>query len=790
VENPSRVPVVSLEWEEQYARLCEAARSFIFRVNAEGHLTILTPPLATLAGWPAREWATRPVVELLHPDDVEAGKQAIARVLQGEVPEPFEIRLRTPTGSYRHVLCTVLPEEDEAHRVHALLGLGNDITDRVRAQEGLRRAERLLRMAEAIAGFGSGEWRVGGEAVVSSEGLFRVHGLEPGPEPLRRPALLARVHREDSARVEAEFRSAESEAGPFGFDYRIERADGAIRLVECRGESLAGRDGAVERLVATCLDVTTRRERNLGAALARLAREGTRADADLDSSLRLLTETAALALDVPRVNVWVFGPERDRLRCVDAFEAGRGHSLLGDLVAERYPSYFRALEELRTIDVFDARSDPRTRELRETYLDPHRVSSFLDAPILLSGRVEGVVCHEQTERPRDWTAEEKGFAASIADLVSLNLETDRRRQAEKALRDRDEQHRFLLETAQAVVWRGDPSTLRFTFVSREAQALLGYPVDRWTLEPDFFRERVHPEDRDWAVASRAAAGRESRDHQVEFRMLAANGRVVWVRDIVRIVRDVQGRGIESVGVMIDVTERRGAEEELRQSRERLRDLSAHVEWAREEERASISRSIHDDLGQALTALKFELAALRHGAAEGAPSADQLGRIDGMTELVMGTVDHVRRIAQELRPGLLDDLGLVAALEWQVQEFQDRTRIECRLQQDLGDIRLPRVLATTCFRTVQEALTNVARHSAAHRAEVRISHGPGRLLLEISDDGRGIDQDELRSARSLGLLGMKERARRLGGDVSVNGARGRGTTVALSVPWAEPGADPA
>ncbi len=784
MENRSTVPVVSHEWERQYARLCEAAWSFIFRVSADGHLRVVTPPLETLAGWPAREWATRSVVDFLHPDDVVIGKKAIARVLTGEVLEPFEVRIRTPTGSYRHVSCTVLPEEDSAHRVQALLGLANDVTSRVRAEDRLRRAERLLRMAETIAGFGSGEWKAGGDAVASSEGLFRVHGLEARPEPLPLEGLLALVHHEDRARVLAEFQAAEGQTGLFAFEYRSERPDGAIRLIECRGESLAGPAGAVERLVATCLDVTTRRERNLGPALARLAREVTRPDADLEPSLRVLTETAAAALDVPRVNVWVFSPERDRLQCVDAFEVGRGHFLLSDLDAARYPSYFRALEELRTIDAFDARQDPRTRDLRASYLEPNRVTSFLDAPILLSGRVEGVVCHEQTERPRDWTAEEKGFATSIADLVSLNLETDRRRQIEKTLRERDEQHRFLLETAQAVVWRGDPRMLRFTFVSREAQALLGYPVAAWTEEPDFLREHVHPDDRDWAVGSRATAGREGRDHQVEFRMLAANGRVVWVRDMVRIVRDLEGRGVESVGVMIDVTERRAAEEELRHSREQLRDLSAHVEWAREEERATISRSIHDDLGQALTALKFELSALRGGALAGVAPAELCARIDGMSELVMGTVDHVRRIAQELRPGLLDDLGLVAALEWQAQEFQARTKVECRLYSDLGDIRLPRPLATTCFRTAQEALTNVARHAAARRAEVRLHRRSGRLVLEISDDGRGIETDELRSARSLGLLGMKERARRLGGDVSITGTPGRGTTVTLSVPWAE------
>jgi two-component system sensor histidine kinase UhpB len=476
---------------------------------------------------------------------------------------------------------------------------------------------------------------------------------------------------------------------------------------------------------------------------------------------------------VPRVNVWVFGSDRDRLHCLDAFEQGVGHSKMGDLLARLYPSYFRALEELRTIDAFDARHDPRTRELRESYLEPNHVTSFLDAPILLSGRVEGVVCHEETAASREWTADERAFAAAVADLVSLSLETDRRRRLERALQEREEQYRFLLETAQAVVWRGDPDAGRIRFVSREAGALLGYPAERWTAEPGFLRAHVHPADREWATAGGEAPR--------EFRMLAADGRVVWVRNLVRAVRDAAGRPLEGVGVMIDVSERRAAEEELRQSREQLRDLSAHVEWAREEERANIARSIHDDLGQALTALKFELSALRAGVGAGAPAADLVAGIDQMTALVTGTVDHVRRIAKELRPGLLDDLGLVAALEWQVQEFSDTTRIPCAFHPVPGELRLPRPLATTFFRTAQEALTNVARHAQARRAEVRLLRQGARLVLEVEDDGRGIGAEELRSARSLGLLGMKERARRLGGDVSIEGHPGRGTKVALAVP---------
>ena len=362
---------------------------------------------------------------------------------------------------------------------------------------------------------------------------------------------------------------------------------------------------------------------------------------------------------------------------------------------------------------------------------------------------------------------------------------------EKALREGEEQHRFLLETAQAVVWRGDPSMLRFTFVSREAQALLGYPVERWTEEPDFFREHVHPEDRDWALGSRVAAVREGRDHQVEFRMLAANGRVVWVRDMVRIVRDVQGRGIESVGVMIDVTERRLAEEELRQSREQLRDLSAHVEWAREEERATISRSIHDDLGQALTALKFELSALRAGAPRRAPLPESsCDRIDGMSELVMGTVDHVRQIAKELRPGLLDDLGLVAALEWQAQEFQART--EGRVPPALGARRHPPAAPAGHHLLPNRAGSAHERGAPRRRASGRGAASPTLRPARARDLGRRArDRDRRAPQRSFaGASGDEGTGPAAGGDVSITGTAGRGTTVPLSVPWAERGPRPA
>jgi signal transduction histidine kinase len=212
-----------------------------------------------------------------------------------------------------------------------------------------------------------------------------------------------------------------------------------------------------------------------------------------------------------------------------------------------------------------------------------------------------------------------------------------------------------------------------------------------------------------------------------------------------------------------------------------------VEWAREEERRTISREIHDELGQALTALKIDLAHLssraRDGGAGITPEALQ-ERLRGMAALTEDTIDRVRRLARELRPGVLDDLGLEAAIEWQAQEFEARTGIVCRVSSDLGDSKLPRPLATAFFRTFQESLTNVARHAGARQVDVGLRRKRGRLTLEVSDDGRGISDEAVAGAKSLGLLGMRERARRLGGQFAISGALGQGTTVTLSVPLPE------
>lgn len=228
----------------------------------------------------------------------------------------------------------------------------------------------------------------------------------------------------------------------------------------------------------------------------------------------------------------------------------------------------------------------------------------------------------------------------------------------------------------------------------------------------------------------------------------------------------------------DVTERHHAEERLRSSHQQLRALAARIHSIKEEESARIAREIHDELGQALTGLKMDLKWLEKHLPDTPPLHN---RIASMTELITGTISVVRRIATELRPSVLDALGLVPALEWQAQEFQSRTGIACQVESPSPDLHFSSEQSIALFRILQEALTNVLRHS--HASSVRIalsSHGESALLI-IHDNGRGITDSEVADPHSLGLLGMRERIQPLDGTVQISGGPDQGTTVTVSLP---------
>ncbi len=228
-----------------------------------------------------------------------------------------------------------------------------------------------------------------------------------------------------------------------------------------------------------------------------------------------------------------------------------------------------------------------------------------------------------------------------------------------------------------------------------------------------------------------------------------------------------------------IASHRKTEEELTVSREQLRDLAASLQSACEEERMRISREIHDELGQSLTALKFDLAAA--GTLPASGHAQLAGRTKSMIRIVDSILETVKRISRELRPGMLDDLGLPAAIEWQAKEFQERTRIPCEVVVVPEEMTVDPDRSTAIFRIFQEALTNAARHAGATNVEATLESRNGTVCLEVRDNGRGITKEEMSRPMSLGILGMRERARWWGGEVRIEGTPGSGTVVTATLP---------
>jgi signal transduction histidine kinase len=226
-------------------------------------------------------------------------------------------------------------------------------------------------------------------------------------------------------------------------------------------------------------------------------------------------------------------------------------------------------------------------------------------------------------------------------------------------------------------------------------------------------------------------------------------------------------------------QRRRAEEQLRESHEQLRALSVYLQSVREEERTRIAREVHDELGQALTSCKLDLSWIAHRLPREPKSLLQKAR--QLSDGLDATIGTVRRISSELRPGVLDHLGLSAALEWQANEFQNRTGIKCQVLANIQDAQLPQDLNTAFFRIFQEALTNIIRHAGATQVSVRLKEAAGRIILHVKDNGRGISESDLGSG-SLGVIGMRERAALLGGHFKISRMpKAGGTHVTVSIP---------
>jgi PAS domain S-box-containing protein len=374
-------------------------------------------------------------------------------------------------------------------------------------------------------------------------------------------------------------------------------------------------------------------------------------------------------------------------------------------------------------------------------------------------------------------------SGKIVGTLSSGEDITERRRAEAELRKAEEQYRNIFDQALEGIYRSSPEG-RCLAANPAFAKMLGYdsPEDIVSSVTDAAHQLwVDPADR-LRYARQIEENETVRGYETP--LMRKDGSKIWVSASCRRVPGPDGKTLYFEGFVEDITERKQAAEDFERSRDQLRALAGRLQSAREEERKRVSREIHDELGQALTAIKMDLAlVLQDLPPDQEPKAH---RARAAMMLLNQTLQSVRRIATELRPSMLDDLGLVAALEWAAEDFQARTGTECSVLLPEQDITLDPERATALFRIFQETLTNIARHAAATEVNARLTNHDGVLLLEVRDNGKGVKHEQLSAATSLGILGMRERALLLGGDLTITGAPGQGTMVSARIPVGENG----
>lgn len=724
--------------QERYQLLVTKANDIIYRTDASGRFTFVNPVAMRIMKYTEAELLGRRFIELIHPEHQQAAERFYGRQFTRRQPTTYyEFLALAKDGSEVWIGQNVQVLLEEG-KVIGFQAVARDITERKRAEEALQESEERLRSIVQSTGDAIILMDTRGNVAFWNSGAEKIFGYsseEIFGQPVTRiiPKRFHEAHLRGVARVAAAGRlTVQADM----FELIGLKKDGTEFPLEF---SLAAWTAKSKLFITGIIrDISARRH--------------------AETALRESEERFRRIMENSPVLIFIKNVEGRYLQISRQFETLfrlTQSEIVGKTDLDVFPPAQAAMFRANDRKVLESAAPMEFEEVA-VYEDGPHTSLVAKFPLLdAEGRCYALC----------------GIATDITD----------RKKAEEEKQKLAKDRLLLLESTGEGIYGLDREG-RCTFINSAASRMLGYQPDE--LLGQDMHTRIHHSLRD------GVAYHPTRCH-IHQTLVDGKGRkvddeVYWRKDGTAFPVEYssfpvieQGLVTGAVVVFLDITDRKRAQQQLTASHDQLRKLTARLESVREEERILIAREIHDELGQALTGVKLELSLLRDQLSDVAPIVHH--RLDSIFRLVDATIQSVRRIATELRPIVLDQLGLIPAIEWQTQEFQSRTGIQCRLDIYLRSACLSQPASTAMFRIFQEILTNVVRHANASTVKITLQEQAGGLVLEVQDNGCGITDDQLADPQSLGLVGMRERALLLGGNITFAGTRGSGTTVRVRIP---------
>ncbi len=770
--------------EELFRTLSRVAPVGIFRNDSDGKCTYANEKILEIMGCTLEEVLGDGWQNAIHPDDrgrvVSSWRQAVSENKLFET----EYRFLRRDQSIAWVLVRAQSISGPGGQLLGFVGAAVEITKRKQSEEALQRTQNILLYTERLAKIGSWEWIFNTDEVIWSPEMYRQYRLNP--REVKRVdfnTALKAIHPDDVPKVRINTEKALKTGKIKPMEYRLLLDDGTIRYMRGEGEVITDGNGLPLKMVGFAQDITQRKKAEellkqhvfQQQAVARLGEKALKGTS-ISPLMREAVRVVARVLKVDYTKVLKLQPDRQTM----VMEAGIGWPK-GNIgkretpVSDTSQAGFTLRSKKPTI-VVDHRTETR---FSTTYLyQNYQIRCGVDILIGDPDNPYGVLGAHSREL-RKFSRSEVNFLVSIANILAEAIDRER---AENLLKESEEKVRTILETLLDGVTVVDLN-LGIQDVNQRSVELFGFQKKEDVLHRNAL-EFVSPSEHSRIPELLKIFYEKGFVENVEIIARRVDGQEFPAEVSAALLCDKNGAPAGIVVISRDVSKLKQAFNELQTSRERLRELATHLQHVREEERRAIAREIHDEFGQILTVLKMDLALLERELKKRLPGQDLHSveeEIDRMNQLVDQTGAKMSALITRLRPEVLDNLGLIPALEWQIEDFQKHTGIYCDFRSDVSTLELEDDYAISLIRILQESLTNIARHSQATRVRVRLRLEDGFIRMSITDNGIGFKNGESVEAGHYGILGMKERAASHQGKLEVLSEPGQGARIYLEMP---------